>query len=165
MPIQDSHQEPLPFHRLSTDITSVLSEEGHTVTRIHNVKITNCLFPIFLWPSFLKSNDNNNDFFNIAWSPHYYTLVLIEKPHINRHDPPQSQNYHKYGHSYNRILAAWNVAMIIIRKTALTPQQNAPSAPRIIQLIPRDGKYKSIIKHQTIKPTIFHNNITKSEII
>jgi hypothetical protein len=82
---------------LSTDISFALSEEGHLVRNVHNVKKNNCPFPIFFVD--IESNVNNKHIYNITSL--LSTKVVIEKPNKKTYGPPQCFNYQDYGHTQN----------------------------------------------------------------
>lgn len=83
---------------LCSEISDALSEEGHSVKQVINVKNKNkCGLPLFFVD--LYRQNNNNDIFNITSILN--TKVIIEKPHLSRRGPPQCHNCQAYGHTDN----------------------------------------------------------------
>lgn len=83
---------------LCSEISLALSEEGHSVKQVINVKNKNkCGLPLFFVD--LNRQNNNNDIFNITSLLN--TKVIIEKPHLSRRGPPQCHNCQAYGHTDN----------------------------------------------------------------
>ena len=83
---------------LLTDITSALTELGHSVKSIHNAKNrNNCPLPVFFVD--IHQQDNNNDIHNITSLLN--TIVKIEKTIKKRRGPPQCHNCQDYGHTKN----------------------------------------------------------------
>jgi hypothetical protein len=83
---------------LCTEISDALSEEGHSVKQVINVKNKNKRgLPLFFVN--LNRHDKNNDIFNITSLLN--TVVKIEKPYHFRCGPPQCYNCQGYGHIDN----------------------------------------------------------------
>ncbi|KAL4082781.1 hypothetical protein QTP88_029612 [Uroleucon formosanum] len=83
---------------LHTDITSALTELGHSVKSIYNAKNrNNCPLPVFFVD--IRQQDNNNDIHDITSLLN--TIVKIEKPIKKRRGPSQCHNCQDYGHTKN----------------------------------------------------------------
>jgi len=83
---------------LCTEMSVALSDEGHSVKQVFNVKNKNkCGLPLFFVD--LNRQYNNNEIFKITSLLN--TKVLIEKPHLSRRGLPQCHNFQNYGHTDN----------------------------------------------------------------
>lgn len=78
------------------DIISSLSEMGHQVTHVHNIKRPSDKSPLPLFFVDLKKATNNMDVYKIEFLLH--TKIAVEKPHP-RKGPPQCHRCLSYGHT------------------------------------------------------------------
>ncbi|KAL4111884.1 hypothetical protein QTP88_015760 [Uroleucon formosanum] len=78
------------------DIITSLSELGHQVTHVHNIKRSSDKSPLPLFFVDLKKATNNMDLYKIEYLLH--TKIVVEKPHP-RKGPPQCHRCMSYGHT------------------------------------------------------------------
>jgi hypothetical protein len=78
------------------DIITSLSELGHQVTHVHNIKRSSDKSPLPLFFVDLKIATNNMDLYKIEYLLH--TKIVVEKPHP-RKGPPQCHRCLSYGHT------------------------------------------------------------------
>uniref|UniRef100_A0A2S2NKY3 Nucleic-acid-binding protein n=1 Tax=Schizaphis graminum TaxID=13262 RepID=A0A2S2NKY3_SCHGA len=80
---------------LISDISDALTELGHSVRHVSNIKKNKVSLPLFFVD--LNPNKNNLDIFNTTTLLH--TSVVIEKPHKSKIGPPQCHKCQAYGHT------------------------------------------------------------------
>lgn len=78
------------------DITNSLSELGHQITHVHNIKRFSDKSPLPLFFVDCKKAVNNMDLYKIEYLLH--TKIVVEKPH-QRKGPPQCHRCLSYGHT------------------------------------------------------------------
>jgi hypothetical protein len=78
------------------DIITALSELGHQVTHVHNIKCSSDKSPLPLFFVDLKKATNNIDLYNIDYLLH--TKIVVEKSH-SRKGSPQCHRCLAYGHT------------------------------------------------------------------
>jgi hypothetical protein len=76
-----------------TDIKRALSEQGHEITNVRNVKQRGTNRPLPLHFIDRKPQSNNKDIYNITTILH--TIIKIESPHVKRTIPQCLRTYQK----------------------------------------------------------------------
>jgi len=80
---------------LTSDISNALTELGHSVRHVANIKKNKLSLPLFSVE--LNTKNNNSDMFTITMLLH--TSVVVEKPHKSIIGPPQCHKCQAYGHT------------------------------------------------------------------